>query len=667
MDDLVERDDLYYKELTDIPFTGEITGIEQGKIKNGKKEGPWVGYYKNGQLDYKGTYKNGKWDGPWVSYYDNGQLWLKGTYKDGKWDGPWVYYYKDGQLDYKGTYKDGKLDGPWETYYYNGQLSEKGNYKDDEKEGLWVSYYKNGQLDYKGTYKDGKSDGPGVSYYEDGQLDEGRDGWIDQEWFDRGGAGLRYVEPQERCVCCRLHRKSGVQPDELRCDDCKKNNFFCNHCDGLFRYEEGFSRRLVVETSIGTLWIEVRKEVGYFDFSSIVPRGSEERLFPLESSELIPHRNTGQLIRIRDREWLNYESELGPEDLKTVIDRKINRSEIPCFSSEEKNISHEYFIFGPEMNFLAPPYRPIDDGLYGSNWRKNEIYPKDETEEQMCIISSIKRGDILKTSSGIWNLESWEREEEKRRDTQMSIGDPAYWGFLGTTPWFIMSKELSAISNPDHALLTQTLSRLGLHWQNPVMGHVIDGLQVLDSFTSASCEVETRRQREYHGDEWYYDPRLEISVEHYFLQPKGLFVKNVYFVQCQEDDPCGDDTKCWFFFSWKSGSPKGRSWLFDQTIHPEERTFGDLCRANDLPIRSIESLRGTGSIKKLPTANLDLFTTVTSGVDIPGRGKNTQTSKTGNVAHVRTELESWKSMLDDGLIDEDDYEKRKDSLLGKMK
>ena len=36
------------------------------------KEGPWVYYHDNGQLDDKGTYNDGKHDGPWVSYSSDG-------------------------------------------------------------------------------------------------------------------------------------------------------------------------------------------------------------------------------------------------------------------------------------------------------------------------------------------------------------------------------------------------------------------------------------------------------------------------------------------------------------------------------------------------------------------------------------------------------------------
>ena len=73
MDDLVKREGLYYKNLSDVPFTGNITGkTEQGTIRNGKREGLWVYYYDNGQLSYKGTFKDGKEVGPWVRYWSDG-------------------------------------------------------------------------------------------------------------------------------------------------------------------------------------------------------------------------------------------------------------------------------------------------------------------------------------------------------------------------------------------------------------------------------------------------------------------------------------------------------------------------------------------------------------------------------------------------------------------
>ena len=70
MGDLVERDGVYYKEFTEITFTGKVTGKVQGNYKNGKKEGEWVSYDDNGQLSGKGNFKNGRRDGEWVYYHD---------------------------------------------------------------------------------------------------------------------------------------------------------------------------------------------------------------------------------------------------------------------------------------------------------------------------------------------------------------------------------------------------------------------------------------------------------------------------------------------------------------------------------------------------------------------------------------------------------------------
>ena len=36
VDDLVERGGLYYKKFSEVPFTGKVTGREQGAFENGK-------------------------------------------------------------------------------------------------------------------------------------------------------------------------------------------------------------------------------------------------------------------------------------------------------------------------------------------------------------------------------------------------------------------------------------------------------------------------------------------------------------------------------------------------------------------------------------------------------------------------------------------------------
>ena len=48
IEDLVERDGLFYSKFSEVPFTGKTTGNTQGSFRKGKKHGPWVGYYDNG-------------------------------------------------------------------------------------------------------------------------------------------------------------------------------------------------------------------------------------------------------------------------------------------------------------------------------------------------------------------------------------------------------------------------------------------------------------------------------------------------------------------------------------------------------------------------------------------------------------------------------------------
>ena len=107
--DLVERDGVYYPKFSDVPFSGVTTGLYQGTIKNGIREGAWVGYYENGQLRFEGHYKNGKMEGAWAGYDSTGQLLYEGHYKNGKKEGDWDGYNKDGTVDKErtGTFKDG--------------------------------------------------------------------------------------------------------------------------------------------------------------------------------------------------------------------------------------------------------------------------------------------------------------------------------------------------------------------------------------------------------------------------------------------------------------------------------------------------------------------------------------------------------------------------------
>jgi len=155
MDDLVERDGLFYKKFTNTPFTGDVASTESGNFINGKRIGEWLTFHENGQLEEIGNFEDGNKDGSWTTYHVNGQLRSKGNYKYDKMDGFWEFYYKNGQLSNKGNYDNGEReDGHWEFYYDNGQLWSRGNYKDGKMDGFWYSYNEDGLVDkWTGVYR----------------------------------------------------------------------------------------------------------------------------------------------------------------------------------------------------------------------------------------------------------------------------------------------------------------------------------------------------------------------------------------------------------------------------------------------------------------------------------------------------------------------------------
>lgn len=121
---LVERDGLYFKKFSDIPYTGQYSGpleLETGSFVDGKPHGLWVSYYLNGQLKNKGEYQDGKRSGHWVFRHETGELMFEGGFKEGVKEGFWKIFTEEGQLFREGEYKDGKEEGFWITYTKNGK------------------------------------------------------------------------------------------------------------------------------------------------------------------------------------------------------------------------------------------------------------------------------------------------------------------------------------------------------------------------------------------------------------------------------------------------------------------------------------------------------------------------------------------------------------------
>ena len=80
--------------------------------KKGKKTAETSYYIPDGTLEYIGNEKNGKIDGDFISYYKNGEISIKGKLDMGKYIGEWNYYDDDGSLNKTSNYnkKGEKID-----------------------------------------------------------------------------------------------------------------------------------------------------------------------------------------------------------------------------------------------------------------------------------------------------------------------------------------------------------------------------------------------------------------------------------------------------------------------------------------------------------------------------------------------------------------------------
>ena len=161
--------------------------------------GKYTEYYKNGQMKVQGSYKEGKRDGEFKAFLKNGKSAGSVFYKDGKiikstlvkamkdnasFSPVTDIYYKleDShtlrKVDYENgllkTYfiynKDGIPDGESVEYYEEGNIKSIIPFRNNVVEGLTITYYENGNIDEEVNYKNNKMNGEAKSYDENGKL-----------------------------------------------------------------------------------------------------------------------------------------------------------------------------------------------------------------------------------------------------------------------------------------------------------------------------------------------------------------------------------------------------------------------------------------------------------------------------------------------------------------
>jgi len=72
--------------------------LMEGDLRDGKRQGLWTAYHKNGQVQSRNTYSNGLREGPAVVFRTNGALYYKGQYANDHPVGEWLFHDEIGTL-----------------------------------------------------------------------------------------------------------------------------------------------------------------------------------------------------------------------------------------------------------------------------------------------------------------------------------------------------------------------------------------------------------------------------------------------------------------------------------------------------------------------------------------------------------------------------------------
>lgn len=161
---------------------------------NGKRTGPWKGYYNDTTLRYEAIFNDGKPVGQMRRYDPNGSLAVtmdyysgtdrcftrmydtdgsvraEGVYDNREKDSTWIYMDRNGTVTMKEHYENGVLSGVTETYYPSGKRAQQLHYDYGEKHGPWIRFFENGDTMLKAHYVGGMLHGEYLSLYPGGKV-----------------------------------------------------------------------------------------------------------------------------------------------------------------------------------------------------------------------------------------------------------------------------------------------------------------------------------------------------------------------------------------------------------------------------------------------------------------------------------------------------------------
>jgi len=130
---LIVKDNLLYKQGSNIPFTGRERALVNNQIieydvKDGLKHGEFRIFSEDGILEVQGQIDSNRNVGKWQYFYANGEIESEGYFNLDLPDGKWFWNYPDGKKKEEGFYQNSERIGMWYRYDNNGEVIFEKNY-----------------------------------------------------------------------------------------------------------------------------------------------------------------------------------------------------------------------------------------------------------------------------------------------------------------------------------------------------------------------------------------------------------------------------------------------------------------------------------------------------------------------------------------------------------
>ena len=163
-----------------------------GGYKDGLAKGPYLEWFENGNLRYKGAYKEGSYHGKWEEWYESGKkrgefdyiakdrwplvenLWLAdGSQAVQEGEGEYIKYWPgDTSIQVQGNIQDKLRIGDWKAFYEDGSILEEVEFVKGLAKGNLIYYWENGEVEFSGKIKNNASYGEWKLYTPTGKLDQ---------------------------------------------------------------------------------------------------------------------------------------------------------------------------------------------------------------------------------------------------------------------------------------------------------------------------------------------------------------------------------------------------------------------------------------------------------------------------------------------------------------